>query len=478
MKTLVTALLGLFVGCSPHKVTHNPAPPVPPPASYKTQSGSQSEQPEKWWTEFGDADLSQLVDTALKGNLQLHAAWARLEQANAVGRQIASGKWPQLEASLSASRQKIRSPFADSGDAAAGMLPETFETDSFSGSIKAGYELDLWKRISSQEAGAVLNARALRDDAELIAITLVAELSESWFDLVFRRSQKKLLQEQVKVSEMFLELVTLRFRQGLATSLDIKQQEQQLIATRAQLPLVEAAIEVLQFRLAVLIGQAPGPALGGTRDSLPDLPVLPGAGIPAELLDRRPDVRAARLRAEAADYDVAAAVADRLPSLRLSGSVGKQSGEIGDFFSTPTVWSLLSSIVGPLFDGGRRKAEVDRNEAVVKERLALYGHALLQAIAEVDSALVQERQQLAHIKELEQQLKVANAALDDARQRYREGLAKQGFLQVLSALQTQQRSELGLLLARRQVLSHRIQLCRALGGTWTRSLTPNEAKEK
>jgi outer membrane protein TolC len=233
---------------------------------------------------------------------------------------------------------------------------------------------------------------------------------------------------------------------------------------------VESAISLSQNRIAVLTGRVPGADIGGQRDALPELPPIPGTGLPGDLLVRRPDVRAARLRAEAADHRVAAAVADRLPSLRLSGSLGKQSGDITEIFTVPTVWSVLGQLIAPLVDGGRRKAEVERNEAVVDERLADYGQALLSAIVEVDSAIVQENQQILYVAQLAEQVEVAGAALQDAQARYREGLSEQGFLQVLTALQTQQRAELSLLSARRQLVSFRIQLCRALGGTWTSSL--------
>jgi outer membrane protein, multidrug efflux system len=323
----------------------------------------------------------------------------------------------------------------------------------------------VWKKAGSRAAGAMLDAEAARADLEAIAVSLVAEVTETWFELLSQRAQRELLERQIEINETFLELIQLRFRQGLASSLDIYQQRQQVVATRAQLPLVDAAIELLHHRLAVLVGDAPqtgaGPDAG--RRALPELPPMPGTGVPADLLDRRPDVRAARLRAEAADHRVAVAVADRLPSLSLTGSLSTQSNTIGDLFRTP-LWSLAGNLLGPLFDGGRRAAEVDRNRAVVDERLMSYGQALLVAMLEVDGALAQERQQILYITELEEQRELAEDTLRTARDRYREGLSD--FLPVLTALQSLQRVELTLIQARRQALSFRVQLCRALGGSW------------
>lgn len=431
----------------------------------------------QWWKSFGDPDLDALIEQTFAGSLQLMAAWARLEQAGAVLRQASSGKWPTLEARLQGSRQAIRSPFADTDDAPPG-LPETFTTSTFSASLAAAYEIDVWKRVGSAARAAALDAEALRNDAEAIALSLTAEVAEGWYDLVFARAQKKLLTEQIAVSETFLELVTLRFQQGLATSIDVNQQQLQLLANQSQIPLLDARIELAQNRLAALAGKPRAGAVGSERDQLPELPPLPGTGVPGDLLVRRPDVRAAQLRAEAADHRVAQAVADRLPSLRLSGSIGKQSGDIGEIFTVPTVWSIVGQLIAPLIDGGRRKAEVERNEAVVDERLADYGQALVSAIVEVDSAIEQEKQQVVYVTGLEQQVEVANAALQDAQARYREGLSEQGFLQVLTALQTQQRAELSLLSAERQLISYRIQLYRALGGTWTAELEPTRPQRR
>jgi outer membrane protein TolC len=174
---------------------------------------------------------------------------------------------------------------------------------------------------------------------------------------------------------------------------------------------------------------------------------------------------------EAADYRVAVAVADRLPGLRLSGSTSLQDSNIAEIIATP-LWAIIASVTQPIFAGGRLKAEVERNRAVVEERLMQYGQVLLLAMTEVETALVQERQQIDNIAALEEQVEIAEKALREARARYREGLID--YLPVLTSLQALQRVQLSLLQTRRQLLSYRIQLCRALGGTWTARLAPPE----
>ena len=449
--------------CAMHKVDTNPPPPIQVPKSFVQPRTDPL--PEKWWTEFNDKQLDRIVERGLSGNLQLRGAWARLRQARALAKQAASGKWPQVTADASAS---YRSDFRIGG----APLPDMFEIDNFeySASISAAYEVDVWKRVGSQASAAIRDAQAMRDDAEAIAMSIAAELAEAWFEVTFRHAQLAIVDKQLKTNQTLLELVQLRFRRGVASALEVHQQRQLLVSTQAQVSLIEAAKAVGQHRIAALIGQPPGTLVIKSEKQLPKLPKLPGTGVPADLLTRRPDVRAAQRRAISADYRVASAVADRLPSLRLTGSAREQSTRIAGLFVTP-IFNLIAALSAPLVDGGRRRAEVERTRGVVDERLAAYGQSVLQAITEVESALVQDQNQSKHISELEEQLTVAQALEREAAARYRAGLVD--YLTVLTSVQGKQQVELSLLQAQRQALSFRVQLCRALGGTWMRKLKPH-----
>lgn len=465
MRSAAAAALALtLAACSPHKVTRNPPPPVAVSDAYRTAGATGQAMPEQWWIDFQDEGLNALITRTLRGNLRVRAAWARIEQSRALLTQSRAGRWPQIDASAAAGRQSSRFFIG-------GMELESVN-NQFSASLGAGYEVDLWKRIANQGNSAAMNALAARDDYESIAITLAAETAETWFDLVAQRAQRALLDTQLETNGIYLELVELRFQKGLASALDVYQQRQQQVSTRAQMVLIDAGIRLLEHRLAVLVGQPPGAVQADTGHVLPEeLPPVPATGLPADLLERRPDVRAARRRVESADYQVAVAVADRLPGLRLSGSAGLQARDVSTFLSSP-VWSLLASVTQSIFDGGRRKAEVVRRKAVVEELLMVYGQVLLQAMVEVENALVQEAQQRAYIQDLEESVELAAASLREAQARYQQGLID--YLPVLTSLQALQRAELGLLQARRQLISYRIQLCRALGGTWTQSLSAPE----
>lgn len=301
-------------------------------------------------------------------------------------------------------------------------------------------------------------------------MTIVAELAEAWLDVRFQRARQKLLVEQLDVQQKSLELLETRFREGLGSALDVYQQRSLVAGTEAQVIQAQSAIVVLEGRIAVLLGASFDDVVGAAGvapDALPEPPAVPAVGVPASLLERRPDVRAARRRVEAADHRVAVAVADRLPSLFLQGSISEAGESLADLIKSP-LYSLLGSVTAPLFDYGRRKAEVARTRAVVDERLADYGQVMVEAMVEVEVALAQERHQNDLIAELVAQEELAASTVREARSRYREGQID--YLPVLTAQQSQQQIQLSVLSARRQLLSLRVSLYRALGGTWTQEL--------
>jgi NodT family efflux transporter outer membrane factor (OMF) lipoprotein len=438
-----------------------------------SSSGSPKAYEDRWWLSFEDPELDALVEQALADNLDLIQGWARLEQATALARQAGAAQWPEIAIEVGAS--KSQSNF--SGGERLGTFSIT--TERFPLTIGAAYEVDLWKRIASQKKGALLDMEATRQDLDSLAMTLAAQVAEAWFSFLEQGAQTRLLSQQQVTGRTFLELTRLRFSQGLASALDVYQQRQQLAATRAEVPLVESRREVFRHQLAVLVGDPPRALAAPEGDEMPSLPPLPPTGLPSELLTRRPDVRSAHLRLAAADYRVAAAVADRLPALRIGGETGYESRNFDELelLFDNWVWSVFANLTWPVFDGGRRKAEVDRTKAVVKERLSAYGQVLLLALREVEDALIQERKQAEFLKELERQVQLGKDTLREARMRYANGLSD--YLPVLAALESLQTVERSQIVAYRQLLAYRVQLYRALGGTWTLALeSPVEASKK
>jgi multidrug efflux system outer membrane protein len=277
--------------------------------------------------------------------------------------------------------------------------------------------------------------------------------------------QKELLHRQLEANKTLLELVELRFRKSLASALDVFQQRQVVEQSRAQLPLVEQAERLLLNELAVLMGRTPFSVPQIQTQSL-DIPEdIPKTGLPVQLLSARPDIRAALRRLEAADWSEAAAKADRLPQIRLTAGAGYQADELSLLFDH-WLTSLAAGLTAPLFDGLL---------AVVAENLAAYRQTILNAVREVEDALISENKLREHLVGLQAQREAAQHALNEARSRYRNGLSD--YLPVLTQLLAVQALERTEIQRRADLLAARVGLYRSLGGTWTDTLDPPSGLE-
>ncbi len=331
----------------------------------------------------------------------------------------------------------------------------------------ARYEVDLWGRIRAQRDSALLQASATREDLFTAAITIAAEVANRWVLIISQRMQKQLLQEQLRINETLLELVDLRFRMAMVSALDVYQQQQVVESVKAEIPLVERDELLLRHELAVLLGKPPLTDIGIERSELPQPPALPPTGFPVDLLAARPDVKSAGLQLRAADWQIAAARAARLPALSLNAGARYGQGDFDVLFSN-WLLTLSANLTAPVLDGGRRAAEVDRTRALADENLATYYDTVLTAVKEVEDALISEAKQREHIEGLQKVAVVARRALEEAGVRYRNGL--NDYLPVLTQLLAVQGLERDLIRRQTDLLAARVRLYRALGGTWPQEL--------
>lgn len=463
--------------------------------------------PDRWWTAFGSEELDSLIARALEGNLTLKQIAARLKQAEMLARQADAARLPNLNASgdISATRRRMTTDVSvDSLDAAnqqlgalntllgsgssgsntvAGdirsaqsqlqaaetLLADTSDssvttvTHSYKFGLSSAYEVDLWGKVYSRRQAAQLDFEASREDMYAAMLSLSGTVARQWLEVVASRHELHLVQEQLKLNKTSLELIELRFRNGLATALDVYQQRQVVAQTESLIPSLEESLQAAKFELAVLLGKAPGETLQIAADIIPEIGALPDPGLPADLLARRPDIRAAGLQLQAADWRVAIAKTDRLPALQLNASASYGAGEWGLLFDN---WmaTLAGGVTGPIFDAGRRKAEVRRTQAVVEERLAAYRQKVLESVKEVEASMMRETKQQEYIQALEHEQKTAQATYDQALERYKKGIIN--YLPALTALTQLQTIERRLLQARQIRLERRIQLYIALGGGW------------
>ena len=299
---LMIAASGFLGGCLMKDVQRDPRPPITLPEAF-AGDGSEAADPGRWWLSFGNAELEQLVSRALTHNFQLKQAWARLEQAEALAKGAGSSLQPRVDAQISAGRSKTApSTFNIGGQEQ--QVPGR-EVNSFQASVPVSYEVDVWGRIRAGMFAAEEDVDAFRADVETAAITIAANVTERWFDILEQRALRKLIDSQIEINQLNLELVVLRFGENDAGLSDIYQQRNQIQVLRAQRVGVVTAEQLAEKQLALLLGAPPAKLIDENANVLPAPPPLPQAGIPASMLERRPDLRAAKSRVVAADYRVA-----------------------------------------------------------------------------------------------------------------------------------------------------------------------------
>ena len=444
---LLAAAAILLSGCS--MATQNLKTPLVVPARF-SESGT-SPLPDKWWESFEDPVLSGLIDKALANNFDLHTAWDRLNQAEAAARRAGADLFPALDAGADTSGNRFR----ESG--------QTGDSSSYALGLTASYELDLWGRIRSGRDAAVFDVHASEQDLQAAALTLSATVAGTWYQLVEQYGQLNVLEAQIVTNGTVLELVTLQFRTGQVGIADMLQQRQLVESNQGEKSQALARAKVLEHQLAILLGVPPRQTVAPRVAALTKLPAMPQSGLPAELIQRRPDVRSALYSVQSADSDLAAAIADRFPRLSLTAGVDTSGGHTRDLFDN---WlaALAANLLAPVIDGGLREAEVDRTRAVASEALHNYGQTILDALGEVEDALVQEQRQRDFIASINRQLGLAGQVVDSLRDRYIQGTVD--YQRVLDALLSHQDLQRSLLTAERDLVQYRIDLCRALGTGW------------
>jgi NodT family efflux transporter outer membrane factor (OMF) lipoprotein len=407
--------------------------------------------PDRWWEGFGSEELNLLVTETLRGSPTLRASLARLEQARALAVQAGAERSPDLDLRAGASETRRRTGGQIVSDSSRNLT------------LVSSWELDFWGRMRAEHRSALLETEASREGLYSAALTLSSEVTLTWLEIISVRRQLALFKEQLETNRTILELIELRYLKGLANVLDIYQQRQVVAEIEAGFPQLEAQLQTLYHEIAVLSGKPPRAEMGLTADSFPEITAQPGAGIPADLLSKRPDVRAAGLKLRVAESEVTAARADRLPAVNLSATAGFSSDSFSDLLEK-WLTTLAANLTWPLFNAGSMDAAVTRNERIVEERLASYEQTVLNAIREVEDSMVREFKQTAYIEALNEQLLISRDGFREAVSRYRKGLSD--YLPVLSALTSTQRLERSIVQARLERLSQRVKLHRALGGGW------------
>ena len=413
-----------------------------------------------WWTDFGDPGLDAAVRTALEQNYDLRAAAARLETAAADAELAGADLQPSVQLGFSGSRRKqnfIGFPIPGRE----GFVLSTISTN-LGVSLDVSWEADLWGRLRAGSRAALADLQLAAADLRGAQLSIAGQTAKAYFAATEASQQVSLAATTVESFRTSSDQVRDRFEQGLRPSLDVRLSLSSLAGAEALLQQRRQQLDATTRQLEVLLGSYAARTLE-IPTAFPDTPAPVPAGLPADLVARRPDLVSAERQLAAETQRVLVARGDLYPRLSLTGSSGTSSNVLrslidGDF----AVWSLASNLLQPIFEGGRLRAQVDRAEARTDESLASYTGAVLQAYAEVESALAAEALLAARVSHLVTAAEQSRAAERLAADRYRAGL--EDYVTVLESQRLALEAEGTLIAARRLRLENRVDLYLALGG--------------
>jgi NodT family efflux transporter outer membrane factor (OMF) lipoprotein len=439
------------------------------PANYKENPNFTVAQPSdaiakgKWWEIYQDQQLNSLEEQVAVSNFNLKFAEERFLQARAAVRIFRSGLYPTVSGSLDVTRTHASS-----------RAPNTsapFNYNNFVIPVDASYEADVWGRVRREVQSSRAEAQATAADLANVQLSLQSELALDYFALRGLDAQKQLLDSTVVSYEKALELTQTRYKGGLASAVDVAQAQTQLETTRAEAIDVEVQRAEFEHAIAVLIAKPPA------NFALPPLPLTappPGfpAGVPSELLERRPDIAAAERRVEEANANIGVARAAYFPTITLSGAGGFQTSALGTLLQGPAgFWSLAGQAAEVLFDAGLRRGQNEQARALYNQSVDAYRETIVEAFQQVED-------NLAALRILDQESTTQSGAVAAAQHslalsttRYKGGVTN--YLEVTTAQSTALSNEITAvnLLSRR--LSASVLLIKAIGGGWDVSKLPS-----
>ena len=459
--SLVFALLaGVLAGCGAaptqeeveqevSQATEEQVPETPAQWVMAAESGTVQAG---WIDSFNDPALTALVIEAQANNRDLAAAVANVDRANALARQAGAALKPEVSLTAGAART-------------GGIDSSRPTTSNQTLGAQMSWELDVWGRLKSGQRAAVAGAQAVEADLRSAQESLAAATAKAYFTAIEADIQADIARETVTILEETRRIVNVKFENGEASGQDIALARSDLASARERLTTIEGSNRDAVRALEALLGRYPGAELE-VRNTLPAAPPPPPAGLPSELLERRPDLVAAERRVAAAFNATNQARAARLPTIGVTGNVGGASNSLSNLLSAENVaWTAGTSLLAPIFDGGRLREGVKIATAEQERALATFGQTAINAFSELETNLDQGVVVQQRIVDLEIAASEAGNAFRIAKVRYDEG--EEDLLSVLTIQQRVISAKSSLSSARRLLLEQRVNLNLALGGSWT-----------
>lgn len=414
----------------------------------------------QWWSQFASPDLDRLIAQARDGSFDLAAAMARVRQAQASAVIAGAPLLPELKGGLNANRQKL---LRGKGYSQLDATSDSKAVDYFDVSLSASYEIDFWGGRHAARDSALLGVKASEFDQATVELTLLSGVANSYTQALALSEQSRIARLNLDNALSVLKLVQTRYDSGSATALELAQQRSLVAAQQRQLPLVQQQAEEARITLAALLGQPVQDLrlgnLGFAELQWPNI----NAGVPSDLLTRRPDIASAEAKLAAAQADVKVARAAMLPSVTLTASLGSGASHAPDILRSP-FYNLGAGLVAPIFNAGRLGAERDKARARQEELLESYRGAIINGFADVEKALNSIRGLDQQRQWQSEELNQAQRAFEIAQSRYQAGA--EDLLTVLETQRTLYAAQDQNVQLRLSRLQSSIALYKALGGGW------------
>lgn len=452
---MLAAGLFVLVACK-HVPKAGPLPELTPPENWQAQKSQDTPITFNWWAAFGDPLLVALVDEALAHNANLRTTAARVDQALAEAGISRAPRMPQANIGLQADRQRSRF-----------QTGYTYQNDYQLG-INLSWEIDLWGRLANESQAARALSTASIADYEAARLSLIAQVCKAWFNLKEAQAQMQLTRENHHSYRQQLQTLQARYDRGIGSSLELRQLRTEVASAGADLEARRRATQKASRTLELLLGRYPGAELKA-NPHLPKLNQPIPAGIPAEVVERRPDLKAAKARVQSAEKTARANRKAWLPSIGLTASTGTVSGEFEDLMENNLrVENILGNLTAPIFQGGRIRANVQSAASLLRQAEANYHNAALRAFLEVENALSAEYFLKKESKKRTLASDEAQAAENQAWERYQNGTLE--FINLLIAQRSAAQARSLQLISMNQRLQNRIDCHLALGGSFESKL--------
>jgi multidrug efflux system outer membrane protein len=435
---------------------------------------------ERWWTVFQDPLLDSLVERAVRSNLDLRVAEARIREARANRTVVAAGAWPTLGTSASYARNRSSanafgftpqggtgSGGTGGGGTSGGSSSSDLDQNFYTAGFDANWEIDVFGGVRRSVEAADATIDAAVEDRRDVLVTLLGDVAKNYIDVRGFQRQLAVSRANLKAQEETLELTRVRFQAGLASDLDVAQQEAQVNTTASLIPLLESSLKRAAYSLDLLLGLEPGALAGelGHDVPIPSLPSKVLVGLPSELLRRRPDIRRAERQLAAATAQIGAAMADLFPKFSLTGVGGLRSISASDWFTGGSrYWNIGPTISWPIFDAGKIRANIEIRNAQQEQALTQYEKSVLSAFQEVETALVNYANEQATYRSLTDAVAANRRAVTMANELYIRGL--NDFLNVLDTQRALYVTETALTQSQATMATNLVALYKALGGGW------------